>query len=420
MSATGGSTNIHGRRPSKVTAQCVNLSFHALSLVVILMMTCLFSTISVALPIIIDQPSSDHNNSNSKNNTVSLSHSNSSDTLLISATDSNNLLNSTTQSLNTTSLLPLTESELNKHNGSSLAGIAKTEVKNAAKHLGVSLVSGLVGSSFAQGLYKGQWSPATAETGGGGLGTTTKVTTLTALDKSGLNNTMSIDPASNATIIDQGHPKFDKKKLAKTVVPALVAGSAASLAAFGVITAMGGPRVDSFMAANAVASVVWNRTQTEINRKVFGVGLRNKTADTRTRLERIKDTAIGLVPNIVGGAMNGMVGGAIVGKIGANAALNVLGDRGRTILGETLSSGFGGMTQEETVRAVRAAANHIDSPITSIMRGDTTRNFTMSASDNTASFDPLFAGGTSGAVSKSSAGSSTGRSGFAGSGNGGK
>ncbi|KAI8054415.1 hypothetical protein BDF22DRAFT_678999 [Syncephalis plumigaleata] len=378
----------HGHRYHGLTLRHISFLYYVFSLFVILMVTILFVPPSIALPVPPNSSTSTSNNNNNNVNDVTVispsSPVNSTMIPLALSTDSN----STQTSL-------LTEDDLNGNKKkSNISEIAKNELKHAAKHLGISLLSGFTGSTVGQALRVGgvrtTASEARAEMSNSAASAGLKVTSLTAMDNASTNNTKLINATSSVNILKQ----------------ALVGGAAAGLVGFGVITALGGVSTPAFMLANAAGSVVWNRTQTAINRHVFGVGLRNKTADTRSRLERVKDTTIGLLPNIAGGLMNGFVGGKVVGALSASPAVAKLGDVAKTMLGETLSSGAGGMVQEETARAVRTAANNIDTPFTSIMRGDKTRNLTMNAQDSVISGTTFF-GGKSDASSGGGSGGGT-------------
>jgi hypothetical protein len=407
MSVACGFTPTYNHHYHGLALQHFSFLYCVLSLVVALMLNSSFVSISVALPVPLNSSNDDNNNVNV---TSIPSPVNSTTISLTLPTDSNSTQSAVPQDKG---IRLLTEENLNGGKKSNMSAIAKNEMKHAAKHLGISLLSSFTGSVVGQALRAGRptksfGSEAVAETGNSAAGVGLKVTALTAIDDANTNNTIRTNATSNVILLEPSQRKFNKKKLIKTLAPAIVGGAVAGLAGFGVIALMGGATTPAYMLANAVGAVVWNRTQTAINRHVFGVGLRNKTADTRSRLERVKDTTIGLLPNIAGGLASGFVGGKIIGGLAANPVMAKMGGTAKTIIGEALSGGVGGMLHETTTRAVNTAANNIDTPFTSIMRGDKTRNLIINAPGNPAISGTTFFGGKPDAsISSGSIGSSS-------------
>ncbi|KAI9599268.1 hypothetical protein BDF19DRAFT_430640 [Syncephalis fuscata] len=238
------------------------------------------------------------------------------------------------------------------------------EAKEIGNQFGISLVTGFISNGLGQALQLGKMGADVADT----IASRKKKNAALAANGTAFAPASSV-PVENDLFPSPNRRSSRMKNVAKVLAPSLVSGAVATAAGLGVLGVMGAT-VPAFTAAGVAGTVVWNRTQTAIERKFLGIGVRNDTADPRTREQRFKDTAVGLIPNIIGGAVSGLVGGAIMLKtIGTPAITDAITKKGASLLGETIGTAFAGVAQDKTVHAVRETAGHFDTRAAQLMRG---------------------------------------------------
>ncbi|RKP27563.1 hypothetical protein SYNPS1DRAFT_26787 [Syncephalis pseudoplumigaleata] len=303
--------------------------------------------------------------------------------------------------------------ELSNGNGTSFGDKVRHQVKEMGTQFATSLVTGFISNGLGQALRTQRVEGNLADTVGGAVSTGFKVGTLTAVEVEDIKKqrkatalaegkNRSVQPHPNNDVAPENPYKHTRRQRAfRLMVPTLISGAVATAAGLGVLgllspkvagatvagaTAAGATAataataaetsgvtaagVGAFTAAGVAGSVAWNRTETELQRKLFGIGVRNATADTRSLGQRFVDTSIGLIPNMVGGAVSGALGGAIMLKaLSSPTLVDSIGKGGASLFGETLGTAVGAVGHDKAVEATRAVANKVDTPVTQIIRG---------------------------------------------------
>ncbi|KAI8054456.1 hypothetical protein BDF22DRAFT_654616 [Syncephalis plumigaleata] len=266
-----------------------------------------------------------------------------------------------------------------KKNGTTFGDKVAKQAKDVGVQFGTSLVTGFISNGLGQVLRKGGLGGNSADGVGGTVSTAFKVGALTAVEVDEIKkekkaaaiaaNNGTLPPVENDVFPSNPGKSTRRRKMIKLLVPTLISGAVASAAGLGVLGLVGS-NLAGFTLSGVAGTVAWNRSETALQRNLFGIGVRNVTADPRSRGERIKDTTIGLIPNMVGGALGGAVGGGIFLKAAKAAPIvKAFGDKGAELFGETIGTAVAGVVQDKSVTAVREMANKIDVPFTEIMRG---------------------------------------------------